>query len=363
MPNNKHDYQEAAITFAAVIGGFVLTAFILFLIYSIRGVLPPFLYALIIVYLLRPVVNFFVSRNLSRMVAVSLTYLIILLLLTVLLIFLIPLLITQTKELLLNFPQFLKTLGRYLTRFQVAFYQIELPKTVQEIFDHLVKTTKNTAVTWAEQLPQITVGFFGGLFNVILAPIIAFYILKDLPAIKETVVNLVPLKYRDNFLHLTKEIDIAVGGFLRGQLLVALIVGVTISIYLLIIGVNFAILLGLLAGILNIIPYFGPIIGGTVAALVALFQSPTLALLVVIGMLVIQQLDGVLISPNIMRQTVNLHPVVIILALLIGGSFFGFLGLVLAIPVAAVGKALLIHYFYEKPKEPEKAALKSEPKI
>lgn len=348
MANNEQKYyQQAAVTFAAVIGGLVLTALILFAIYAIRGVLPPFLYALIIVYLLRPVVNFLVSKNMSRLLAVSLTYLIIIIVLGVALTFLIPVLIEQLRDFILHFPQFLKAFGRYLTRLQIAFYKIELPSLAQEAFNQLILRAKKLAVLWAQQLPEMTASLFGGLFNLVLAPILAFYLLKDLPAIKETIVSLVPVKYRDNFLHLTKEIDVAVGGFLRGQLLIALIVGVTISIYLLIIGVKFAVLLGLLAGILNIIPYFGPIVGGAIAALVALFQSPTLALLVIIGMIVIQQVDGLLISPNIMRQTVNLHPVVIILALLIGGSFFGFLGLLLAIPVAAVGKALLIHYYYE----------------
>lgn len=349
MPKNDHNlnYQQLAIVFAAVIGGLLLTALILFLLYYIRGVLPPFLYALIIVYLLRPVVNFFVSKNMSRLVAVSLTYLIILLILAIALTLLVPILINQVRDFILHFPQFLKVLGAYLTRLQIAFYRIEFPKFVQDAFEQLVLRSKKLAVLWAQKLPEMTASLFGGLFNLIISPIIAFYILKDLPAIKETLVKLVPPQYRDNFLHLTKEIDIAVGGFLRGQLLIALIVGITISVYLLIIGVNFAILLGLLAGILNIIPYFGPIVGGAIAALVALFESPTLALLVIAGMIVIQQLDGVLISPNIMRQTVDLHPVIIILALLIGGSFFGFLGLILAIPVAAVGKALLLHYYFE----------------
>jgi len=348
MANNEQKYyQQAAVTFAAVIGGLILTALILAAVYAIRGVLPPFLYALIIVYLLRPVVNFFVSKNMSRLLAVSLTYLIIIIVLAIALTFLIPVLIEQIREFILHFPQFLKALGRYLTRLQIAFYKIELPPLAQEAFNQLVLRAKKLAVLWAQQVPEMTASLFGGLFNLVLAPILAFYLLKDLPAIKETIVKLVPAKYRENFLHLTREIDVAVGGFLRGQLLIALIVGITISIYLLIIGVKFAVLLGLLAGILNIIPYFGPIAGGAIAALVALFQSPTLALLVVIGMVVIQQLDGVLISPSIMRQTVDLHPVVIILALLIGGSFFGFLGLLLAIPVAAVAKALLIHYYYE----------------
>ncbi|MDP1808997.1 MAG: AI-2E family transporter [Actinomycetota bacterium] len=351
MNENSERSRQAAILFAAIIGGIFLTALLFLLVYEIRGVLPPFIYAFIIVYLLRPLVSFFVSKNIPRIVAVSLVYLLVLLVMTVIFVFLLPLVIVQVKELVSHFPEYLKAGLGYFSQARIAFYKIDLPKGVEPILTEIGVRARAQAYHVFSGLPETTAGVFGGLLNLILAPIIAFYVLKDLPVMKETVIGLFPPRYREEIFHVLKEIDFAVGGFLRGQILVSLVVGTTIGVFLLAFGVNFAILLGMLAGILNIIPYFGPVFGGGVAAIIALFQSPRLALIVVIGMIVIQQIDSAIISPIIMRHAVNLHPVVVILALLIGGTLFGFLGLLIAIPIAAVAKALLLHYVYSQPVE------------
>ena len=341
--------RQAAIFFAAVIGGILLTALLFLAVYEIRGVLPPFIYALIIVYILRPLVNRMVARNIPRIVAVSIVYLIMIIALTLLVIYLVPIIIAQVSDLVENFPDYLEVGVRYFSRARIAFYKIHVPKSIEPIIGEIAGRARTAALRVASGLPETTASLFGGILNLVLAPIIAFYILKDLPAIKDSLMGLFPQRYRDEILHVLKEIDFAVGGFIRGQVLVSLVVGITVAIYLLAIGVNFAILLGALAGVLNVIPYFGPILGGAIAVIVALFESPELALLVVVGMIVIQQFDGAIISPMIMRRAVNLHPVIVIFSLLVGGTLFGFLGLLLAIPFAAVAKALLLHYVYAQP--------------
>jgi len=351
LNENSERSRQAAVLFAAIIGGIFLTALLFLLVYEIRGVLPPFIYAGIIVYLLRPLVSLLVSKKVPRILAVSLVYLLVFLVLAVTVIFLLPVFIVQVRELATHFPKYLKVGLGYFSQARIAFYKIDVPKGIEPILAEIGARSRTQVFQVFSGLPETTAGVFGGLLNLVLAPIIAFYILKDLPVIKETMVGLFPKRYRDEILHVLKEIDFAVGGFLRGQILVSLVVGTTIGIFLLAFGVNFAILLGLLAGVLNIIPYFGPVIGGAIAAIIALFESPRLAVIVVIGMIVIQQIDGAIISPTIMRHAVNLHPVVVIFSLLIGGTLFGFLGMLMAIPVAAVAKALLLHYVYARPVE------------
>lgn len=341
--------QQAAVLFAAVIGGLFLTALGLLALYEIRGVLPPFIYAMIIVYILRPIVDRMVEKNIPRTIAVVIVYMLAVLALILSVLFLVPVAIEQIGDFISNFPDFLTVGLRYLSDLQIAFYKTSIPKSVDFLFDEIGAQAKSSAMIILTRFPETTVSLFGGVFNVVLSPIIAFYILRDLPAIKKSVIELIPARYRDGFLHVAREIDFAVGGFLRGQLLISLIVGVTISIYLLVIGVNYAVILGILAGVLNIIPYFGPVVGGGVAVIVALFESPRLALMVVIGMIAIQQIDSAIISPTIMKHAVNLHPTVVIFSLLVGGTLFGFLGLLLAIPTAAVAKALLLHYVYAQP--------------
>ena len=347
MNENSERSSQAAIFFAAVIGGIFITALLFLFFYEIRGVFPPFIYAFIIVYLLRPLVDMMVERRLPRLLAVSVVYLLVLIFLVLSTVFLVPVIAVQIRGLIINFPDYLKTGFSYFSQARIAYYKIHFPKGLEPVLAEVGNRVKTSALAFFSGLPQTTAGVFGGIFNVVLSPIIAFYILKDLPTIKETVIGLFPDRYRDEILHVLREVDYAVGGFVRGQVLVSLVVGATIAIYLLAWGVNYAVLLGTLAGILNIIPYFGPIFGGAIAAIVALFQSPRLAVIVIIGMIGIQQFDGAVISPVIMKHAVNLHPTVVIFSLLLGGTLFGFLGMLLAIPVAALTKALLLYYVYD----------------
>ncbi len=340
----EEKYKKAAITFAAIIGGAVVASMALFLVYQIRGALLPFIYAAIIVYLARPFVDLMVKIKLPRTAAVITAYFTVLALLTLLIVFVVPLVVDQVNELIGLLPKFFEAGQKY-----VSDLKFKIPKELDGIFVEAQDRASKIAIGLASAFPVTAFGFFGGIFNAVLAWLLAFYILKDLPQIKEAMIEFVPEKHRDNVRHVFREIDFAVGGYLRGQLIVAITVGVMVSIYLSILGVEFALLLGLLAGVLNIIPYFGAIVGGGAAAIVAAFTSFQLAIVVILGMIVIQQIDGAIISPTVMRHTVNLHPTMVVLSLLIGATLFGIIGLLFAIPIAAAAKALLLHFVYEKP--------------
>jgi predicted PurR-regulated permease PerM len=146
-----------------------------------------------------------------------------------------------------------------------------------------------------------------------------------------------------------------VGGFLKGQALVALSVGILSGLALYFLGLDYAVLLGFLICVFNIIPYLGPIVGGAPAVIIALGTSWQLAVVVAIVLVIIHEFDSIVISPRIMSQQVNLHPAVVIFALLTGGTLMGFVGMLVAIPIAAVGKALYLH-FREREEEAAKAS-------
>ncbi|HNU81001.1 MAG TPA: AI-2E family transporter, partial [Bacillota bacterium] len=137
--------------------------------------------------------------------------------------------------------------------------------------------------------------------------------------------------------------------FIRGQLLAALIVGILSSIGLSIIRLDFAILIGMTAGIANIIPYFGPILGSVPAVIVGLLSgNPVKALLAIIVLVAVQQIDGTLISPRIVGSSVGLHPVFVMLSMIIGGSYLGLLGMLIAVPIAAIIKMFLVRWMENK---------------
>jgi predicted PurR-regulated permease PerM len=179
---------------------------------------------------------------------------------------------------------------------------------------------------------------------VFLAPILAIYLLMDLERFKKRTLELTPPAHRNEVAYVSGEVSTAMGSFVRGQLLVALIVGVLSSIGMWAIGLPFWLLIGIIAGFLNLIPFLGPVVGGALAALVALLNGdPWQAFWAVVIMVAVQQLDNHVITPIIQRARVNLSPLVIVLALIIGGTLAGLLGVLVAIPVTAAIRIVVGH--------------------
>lgn len=177
-----------------------------------------------------------------------------------------------------------------------------------------------------------------------LAPILAIYFLMDLERFKKRSIELTPPAHRNEVAYVSGEVGTALGSFVRGQLLVALMVGVASSIGMWAIGLPFWLLVGIIAGFLNLIPFVGPVVGGALAALIALLNGDVWqAVWAVAIMVVIQQVDNHLITPVIQRTRVNLSPLVIVLALIIGGALAGLLGVLVAIPATAAVRIIVGH--------------------
>jgi predicted PurR-regulated permease PerM len=178
----------------------------------------------------------------------------------------------------------------------------------------------------------------------VVGPLIALYLLIDLPHLSRDLKNLIPESHRDEFVDLGGKVTTAVGGFFRGQLLVALVVGVLSALGFRIIGLPFWFVIGAVAGFFNLVPLVGPYIGGALGFFVGLLTGGIgLGLRAAVVELIVQQLDNHFISPNVMRRTVNLHPVTVMLSLLAGSAVAGFWGVLLGVPAVAVAKVTLGH--------------------
>ncbi len=344
-----HKWKHMGTAAWAIIGVIGVIAIGLYVVGILKAVIPPFLYAFVIVYFLRPAADFFDKRGVPRVISVIFSYIIFFAVIALIIVYFVPIVVNQVNELIKALPDFMAAVLEYYNELQDRFLRLSLPKSTKSLINEITSNAQKYGVRLLGGAPETITGFFGGLFNLIMGPVIAFYILKDMAAIRTTMYGLFPERMREEVKVVTFKVNYVVGGYLRGQALISLIVGTLIGIYFWIIGIKFAFLLGVIGGILNIIPYFGPVVAGALAAIVAFFQAPILALWAIIGTLVIQQVDGAFISPNIMRHAVDLHPALIIFSLIIGGILLGFLGLLLAVPVAAVAKALVMYYFYEGP--------------
>ena len=197
---------------------------------------------------------------------------------------------------------------------------------------------------WFGQLTEIVRGVLETAVAVLLAPVLAFYILVDAPNLTRAANRMVPAGDRAEAFYLARQIGKAVGGFIRGQMVVAIIVGLLSSLALRLLDLPFWLIVGMIAGLLNIIPFIGPWVGGALGVSTALMVGdPIRAVWVAVAFLAIQQLDNHFVSPMILRVAVHLNPATIILALLAGNSIGGLFGVLIAVPLTAVLKIVAGH--------------------
>ena len=325
----------------ALVGICALLAVVGWIALELRVVFPPLILAGAIVFLLNPIVTGLQHRGLPRAAGAGLAYLGVLAVIFFAGVGLFPIAATQVDELEDEMPQIQARVERWVDDRAAesvgTFYEFNRTDLEESI--------SNEGATIDEQLRSLR--RIGGevihvLLILVLAPIIAFYLLVDVPHLRRVADSLVPDGARDEVTLVAHRLNRAIGGFFRGQLVVAAIVGVLCSIGLGVIGLKFWFLIGMIAGLFNVIPLVGPWVGGVPGVTIALTTgSPLQALLVVIVMVGVQQIDNHFITPQVMQRTVHLHPAAVILALVAGGSMAGFYGLLLAVPTAAVIKILL----------------------
>lgn len=329
----------------AVIGVLALViSFFVFVIYPVRVIFPPLVVALIVVFLLNPIVSRLERQGMSRLWGSLLTYVVFLGLVVLGLRFLIPLLVDQGQEFGERAPDFLARLRDGL---QGAASSLGIDLGLGE-------GGQQQVVSFLSGLLSFTRGLFHAALIVVLGPILAFYLLVDLPKVRRGLEAMVPERRRAEVQGVAKDLGRALGGFFRGQLLVSLVVGLASSLVLWIVGLPYWAVVGMVTGLFNLIPLVGPFIGGLVALVVAFSTESAgglldlapgwpLALGAAIGLTIVQQVDNHILSPNIVARTVKLHPVTVMLALLAGGTLMGLWGMLLAVPVTASIKVLALH--------------------
>ncbi|WP_093069803.1 AI-2E family transporter [Thiothrix caldifontis] len=319
------------------------------LLYILAPILTPFLAAAFLAYLGDPLVDQLESWKLSRTLSVTTVFLTIFLLLLLFFLFLVPVLETQVKLFLNKFPDYLdwvvNVLGPYLQQnFGVDTSVLEVDKIKTVIASHWKETggfIRNTIQTISKS------GFvvLGWVANLALIPIITFYLLRDWDRMVAYIDDLLPRSIEPLVAKLARESDEVLGAFLRGQMSVMLALAVIYSIGLSLVGLEFALLIGLIAGVVSFVPYLGLIVGVAIAGIAILFQTQDVFnlfwVLAVFG--VAQMIEGTILTPLLVGERIGLHPVTVIFSVLAGGQLFGFFGVLLALPVAAVLAVILRH--------------------
>jgi predicted PurR-regulated permease PerM len=327
------------------IGVIILGYLLLRLLLYVNPVLPPLLIAVAVVYLLNPLVSALERRGVPRMAGAGIVYVLFLCIMALVISLLVPVVTRQITQVIDHFPDYLADAQAWVRRVAARFGQEpDFRLDAEQVRQWLSAGENRQVVTrYLTGLRSVTTSVISGIIIFVIGPIMAFYLLVDLPRLHRGVMALIPPGRRQELQGLMDRIGQAVGGFFRGQLLVALFVGVASSIGLWAIGLPFWLLVGMVAGVFNLVPLVGPFIGGGLAVVIALISGqPLKALWAALILLAVQQIDNHLISPNVMSRTVQLHPVVVMLALLVGASFAGLFGMLVIVPLVAVAKIVFL---------------------
>ncbi|MGM0365655.1 MAG: AI-2E family transporter [Actinomycetota bacterium] len=341
----------------SIIGLLIITGLFFYVLYLIKLALIPLLIAIAIAYLLTPLVLLF-QRKIRKIFAVAVTYVIFLGIIFIIFFFIIPLVIDQFQVFIENLPAYLENLTNIINQFLTESLLIQniehymgtefLPRDTSAITQYFLNRLDTGNVNILQQATAFTRNIINWIVSLVIGPLLGFYVLKDTNKLRSMFIKAIPLKFRHQAAALMDRINMVAGRYIRGQLLISFIIGILCTITLLALGVDFAILLGFTAGVLNLMPFLGPILGAIPAALTALIISPLRALLVILLFTAIQQIDNYFITPYIMKHQVKVHPGVIIFSLIAGGALFGFLGLLLAVPTVAIIQEVLKYYLLDK---------------
>lgn len=326
------------------IGVIVLAAgMVLYFLWLVRAGLYPFVLGILLAYLLNPLVMFFEHKGMKRSVALLLIYGLIFLIFWFIAVKFIPFLVRELESFAGDLPQMIRRVENLLDYWQLSYESIALPLSMREAINESIISLSSQLNLFVAKLVQGILQLFTYLIGIVVSPVLAFYLLSDWQGIKKNLLLMVPRGWQKEVFLICRSISQVLDGVIRGQLFISLFVGTLITLGLWMFDVRYALLIGILAGVLDVIPYFGAIIGAVPAIGVAFLYSPMMALKVLILFFVVHQMESALIQPKIIGAKVGLHPLSVIFFVFIGGELGGLLGMLLCVPLAAIAKVLLKH--------------------
>ena len=331
MPDNKSN--EKRITFDVSYATFVRIIIILaalFLIYLLREIILILFLAVILAAAITPLIEWLSKKKIPRVAGIILIYAVMAGIIALAIGVLVPPMANQIAQLQSNLPQYFETLSKF-------FEKVQTPQIKEGILGGLQSSVETLGIQLSKAaggLYQAVANIFTAILTTLIIIVLSIYFTLQKDALEKFVKSVTPFKYQAYVLSLLDRIQRKMGNWLRGQVALCLAIGVTCFIGLSILRVNYALALGAFAGITEIIPYLGPIIGAIPAVILAFTQAPWLGIAVIILYIVVQQLENHILVPNIMGKAVGLNPIVVILIVLVGGKLAGILGAVIAVPIA-----------------------------
>jgi predicted PurR-regulated permease PerM len=323
----------------------ILTLIIGTLVYLLGPVLTPFMLAALFAYMGDPLVDWLEEKRFSRTLAVTSVFIAIIIMVTLALFLIIPAAQGQIQIVAGKMPVYQQWIAEVGIPWVVNFTGIET-LDVAEVKTMLIQNVRSTSEIAGQLFSHISasgIGIIAWIGNLVLVPVVTFYLLRDWDFLVERIRELIPRNVEPLISELAVQCDQVLGAFMRGQLMVMLALGIIYAFGLGVIGLDLALLLGMIAGLASIVPYLGFIIGIVVSSIAALMQFQDVSILIYVAIVfsIGQLIEGFLLTPMLVGDRIGLHPVAVIFAIMAGGQLFGFAGVLLALPIAAVIMVLL----------------------
>lgn len=319
-----------------------ITVGVIFLLFKIQSIITVFAVSFFIAYLLDPAVDFFEAKRIPRWLSILVMMGLMALLFTLFLVWFIPVAASETQYFLRSVPQYADNLLDFIhataTRLNIELDVADIKTQVSQ----QVSGSMNEIFSSISGLMTSIGSAISTIIHISLVPILVFYFLRDFDKLNEKLFRIIENRTEKDYKRYFQEFDRILSAYFRGQLLIAVILGVLYTTVLLIVGVKPAVIVGMVSGILSVVPYLGFIIAFATSVMLAALQFGDVLhpVMVIVGLSAVQAVEGNFLTPKIIGESLGLHPTAVIFALLTGGSLFGIGGMIIALPLAAFLRVL-----------------------
>ncbi len=313
-----------------------------YILLTVTSIYLPILVSLILAFILNPLVNYFCRVriagrfSINRGIAVLLSFLCMTVVIAVTGTFVVLPFIHEFDKFIVELPAMIIKIQDISISIEQRASLLEIPANINGIIQQTIASAAAFSADLAKRILQAVFNFATSIVQLVVVPVLTYYFLKDWLMLKEKIIIMFAVESRQRVRMVIEEMAIVISGYIRGQVLISIVIGIIVFCGMYLLEIDYPLVLGLLAACTETIPIVGPIIGSIPAILLAYLVLPALALKVIIFYIVVHQLENHIVVPNIMGHTIALHPVVVIISLLIGGQLLGIIGMMLAVPTAAL---------------------------
>jgi len=308
-----------------------------------------FSFALMLAYFFDPLYRYLIHKKVPKVLAIIIVFGIIIALLILTIFFLIPSVINQLNILYKEIPNFIENYQNLILSIKPQLSKFINPADVEILLKENLSELQRSVLGFSQSIIIYLSNIVSSItFGIVIVPLILFYLMRDIVIFKENLYIFVSKENKKEFKEVLEEIDHIVSGFIRGRIIVCFIVGTLIGIGLYFLNLKFALIIGIVSGVFNFIPYLGPIVGVILALIFALGNPWWSLLMIVVLFVLVNQLEAIYLNPNILGKGLGLHPLTVILSILICGQLLGILGVLVAVPLVAILKVLAIRYLIQE---------------